>query len=105
MGKVEEYINSLEGKDNIDPAVIAQTLLELHNEEINTATAHIAELTTQNQDKDSTIAARDMEIQKQMAANWRLANQIPADPRAGQENNEQPETPVKEGFDQFFKED
>jgi ABC-type transporter Mla subunit MlaD len=105
MGKFEDYINSLEGKDNLDPVVIAQTLHELHTTEIATANAQIAELNENVQTFTSTIAEKDQEIQKQMAANWRLANQVPADARASQGNNDEPEAPVKTGFDQFFKED
>lgn len=105
MGRLDDYISSLEGKENIDPVVIASTMLELHNEEIATANAQIAELTEQNSAKDSVIAEKDTEITKQMAANWRLANNIPAAPGTQQGNNDEPEGPEKVGFDKFFQED
>lgn len=106
MGKLDEYLNSLEGKENIDPLVIASTMLQLHKEEIGTANAQIAELTGNIESQNATIAEKDRALTEQMAANWRLANQIPADTGVSQGNQEVPETPNdKVGFDKFFKED
>lgn len=79
MGKVDDYVSSLEGKDNLDPVVIASTLLELHNTEMGIATSKIASLETTLSDKDKLIADKDIAIRDAKAANWDLVNRVPVD--------------------------
>lgn len=76
MGKVSDYVSSLEGKDNIDPLVIASTMLELHNEEMGIATSKIASLETSISEKDTVIAEKDLSIRDAKAANWDLVNRV-----------------------------
>lgn len=89
MGKVSDYVDSLKGKE-IDPEVVMQTVLQLHNEEMDTASSKIASLEQAGIDKDGIIAARDNDLRAQKAANWDLANRVPVQPK----NDNQPETPV-----------
>lgn len=76
MGKVSDYVSSLEGKENIDPLVIVSTMLELHNEEMGIAESKIASLSTTITEKDSAIAERDITIRDAKAANWDLVNRV-----------------------------
>ena len=77
MSKFDDYINGLEGQENIDPLEVASKLHELHNEEIGTSTAKIEELNGTIAERDSVVAERDTEIQKWKAKNFDLAMQIP----------------------------
>ena len=79
MSRFTDYINSLEGKQDIDPVVVAATLMELHNEEIGTAEAKIAKLETDLNDGTTAIAERDNSIRDLKAKNWDLVNSIPVD--------------------------
>lgn len=85
MGKVDDYVSSLEGKDNLDPVVIASSLLELHNTEMGIATSKIASLETTLGEKDQLISAKDIAIRDAKAANWDLVNRVPV-----QNDNETP---------------
>lgn len=97
MGAVNDYITSLDGQENLDVAEVARTLLELHNTEIaeqaQISSAKIADMQSHIDSRDSTIAAKDAELQKQQAKNWELANQIPGTPF---NPNQQPETQTQE---------
>lgn len=84
MGKVSDYISSLDGKENIDPLVIASTLLELHNEEMGIAEGKIAKLETDYQSTTSEIAERDRKITELKAKNWDLANRVPTESASDQ---------------------
>jgi len=84
MGKVSDYISSLDGKENIDPLVIASTLLELHNEEMGVAEGKIAKLETDLQDGTVAIAEKDNNIRDLKAKNWDLANRVPAESASDQ---------------------
>jgi len=79
MGVFEEYINGLEGKENLDPTEVVSELLNLHNQEMSVANAAIATRDASITDYTKTIAERDSEIQKQKSLNWDLANRIPAE--------------------------
>lgn len=85
---IEEYINSLEGKADLDPLAIARDLRELHMQEISTREATIEKLTGDVAAKDNTITERDSEITKWKAKNFELAMQIP-DSNNPQENTRQ----------------
>lgn len=84
MGKFEDYINSLEGQENIDLTEVVSEMTRLHTEEIgsiaSTGNAKIEQLTSQLTDKESAIAEREAEISRVKAANWDLVNQLPATP-------------------------
>lgn len=89
MGAVDDYINSLDGQNDLSLPEVAGKLLELHNAEMGTATAKIESLTASNAEKDSTIAARDGEITQWKARNWDLLNQIPANnPESNPQKND-----------------
>lgn len=79
MGVFEEYINGLEGKENLDPTEVVSELLNLHNQEMSVANAAIATRDEAITNHTKTIADRDSEIQKQKSLNWDLANRIPAE--------------------------
>jgi hypothetical protein len=107
MGKVSDYISSLDGKENIDPLVIASTLLELHNEEMESANGKIAKLETDFTSTTSEIAARDQKITELKAKNWDLANRVPtesaSDPKPKDSLEEKDASELT--FDDFFEEE
>jgi hypothetical protein len=107
MGKVSDYISSLEGKENIDPVVIASTLLELHNEEMGFAESKIASLETSNQGITSEIAERDQKITELKAKNWDLANRVPSENGNDltPKNSDEDKDATEITFDDFFKEE
>lgn len=106
MGKVSDYITGLEGKENIDPLVVASTLLELHNEEMGIAEGKIASLTQSNTEHESLIAERNKEITGLKAKNWDLVNRIPADNQEHREQESARDEAAKNAtFDDFFKEE
>lgn len=73
---IEEYINNLEGKSDLNPQQIVQDLLGLHNTEISTREAKISELKDTVAQRDSAITEKDGEIQKWKAQNFDLATQV-----------------------------
>lgn len=96
MSRVSEYIDSLKGKE-IDPEVAMQTVLQLHNEEMDTSSAKIASLEVASEEKDRTIAEKNTALRDQMAANWELANRVPVTTNDNElptpaPNNPQPKT-------------
>lgn len=103
MSRFSDYISSLEGKENLDPLVIASTLLELHNEEMSTADSKIASLNEAITEKDTSIANRDAEIQAQKAKNWDLAQRVPVDTDSQNGDNANSDIEISEAtFDDFF---
>lgn len=107
MGKVSDYISSLDGKENIDPLVIASTLLELHNEEMGIAESKIAKLETDYQSTTSEIAERDQKITELKAKNWDLVNRVPAenasDPKPKDSSEDKDASEIT--FNDFLKEE
>jgi len=89
MGIVEDYINGLEGQENLNLPEVVGEILKLHNQEISTGTAKIGQLETQLSDKDAAIAERDSTIRDTKAANWDLVNRLPG-------TNEKPESQIDE---------
>jgi len=77
MGKFEDYITSLEGRDDVSVEIVAE-LAKFHNEDLSTSSAKIEQLNSQLSEKDTAIAAKDSELNAAKAANWDLVNQIPA---------------------------
>lgn len=78
MGKFEDYITTLEGRDDISVEVVAE-LAKFHSEDLSVATSKIEQLNSHLSDKDAAIAEKDSEISKVKAANWDLVNQIPVE--------------------------
>jgi hypothetical protein len=104
MGKVDDYIRSLDAKENIDPLVIASTLLELHNEEMGIAEGKIAKLETDYQSVTSEVAERNQKITELKAKNWDLVNRVPAEKDNGQKEEIDPDIdPSNPSFDDFFE--
>lgn len=93
MGIIEDYLNSLEGKSDLNPLEVAREMHELHNQEIGTRDAKITELTEANTEAQNKIIKRDEEITRQKARNYDLAMQIPADnrPEPTPENDGKPD--------------
>ena len=101
MGVIDDYINSLEGQENIDPIEVASTLLGLHNEEIGKREAKIEELTNGIAEKDTLISERESEITKWKAKNFDLAMQIPGAPDPAHDEREQDNGAIT--IDDLFK--
>lgn len=80
MAKFDDYINELEGKENLDPLTIASDLLALHNEEVGTRNAKITELEGTVAERDVNLADAVKETDKWKAKNFDLAMQIPGNP-------------------------
>ena len=91
MGKVSDYISSLDGQETLDLTEVVKEILKLHNEEMtdstNISSAKIAEMTEVITSKDATIAEKEAALIKQQAKNWELVNQIP-----GNQENQEPST-------------
>lgn len=102
---IEDYINSLEGKTELDPLAIARDLRELHMQEIGTREAKIETLNTTIADKDSELAAKLAEIQAQKAKNFDLAMQIPGntDQQVNRQDDEKPNGSTIQVSDLFNK--
>lgn len=77
MGKFEDYINSLEGKDDLVIENVVSELLNIHNDEVGIASAKISDLDSKIAENVSIIAKKDEEIQRVKSINWDLANQVP----------------------------
>lgn len=105
MGKVSDYISSLEGKKDIDPIVIASTMLELHNEEMGIAEGKIAKMETDIQGLTSTDAEKDQKITELKAKNWDLVNRVPADNTSdrAKESNDSDKDASEITFDDFYE--
>lgn len=87
MGKFDEYITSLDGKDDLNVIEVVAELAKLHNDELSFTNSKVEQLNSQLAEKDTAIAAKDSEISKVKAANWDLVNQIPSE--SSDENPEQ----------------
>lgn len=85
---IEDYINSLEGKTELDPLSIARDLRELSTQEISTREAKITELSSTVAEKDTALAAKDSEITTWKAKNFDLAMQIPGQQQQEVERDE-----------------
>ena len=89
MGKVSDYISTLDGKE-IDPIVVASTLLELHNEEMGIAEGKIAKLETDLTASTDLIAETNKTVTNLKAKNWDLVNRVPSDD-GGNKKSEDPD--------------
>ena len=78
MGAVEDYINGLEGRDDLNPLEVARDLFALHKEETGIYTAKINELSGTIAAKDSALADTETKLTQQKAKNFDLAMQLPA---------------------------
>lgn len=79
MGVLDDYINGLEGKSDLDPLTIAKDLLGLHNQELSnvneqlsSANAKIATVTEELAAKDTTIAEVEAEVNRVKTQNYDL---------------------------------
>lgn len=96
MGKVSDFIDGLEGQENLDLNEVVSELLKLHNEETETMTAKIASQESFISEANETIAARDEDVKKWKAKNWDLVNEFPAK-REGTEPQINAETGLPDG--------
>lgn len=78
MGAFDEYINGLEGRNDIDPLTVARDLLGLYNQDISTREAKIEELNGTIAERDGAISVVNNELTAQKARNFDLAMQIPS---------------------------
>lgn len=107
MGKVNDYLSSLDGTQ-IDPIVMASTVLALHNEELEGANVKIAKLESEITARDEIVAERDNNIKDLKIKNWDLVNRVPAENNAG---DQKPKDSLEEKdaseitFDDFFEEE
>lgn len=79
MGAYDDYINSLDGQENLDVTEVVANLSRLHTEELEPLSSKIATQNQAIQSAQNDIAARDAEITRWKAKNWDLANSAPAD--------------------------
>lgn len=86
----DEYINGLEGNENINPLEVVRDLRELHTQELSTREEKINQLNGTVAERDTTITAKDEEIRKWKAKNFDLAMEIPG-------NNTNPDTRANAG--------
>ena len=77
MGAFEDYINSLDGQENLDVTEVVSNMHRLYNEETETMTSKIASQESAITAANEAIAARDSDIQKWKAKNWDLVNSVP----------------------------
>lgn len=77
MGVIDDYLNGLEGEEELNPLEVARKMHELHNQEIGTREAKIGELKSTVAEKDSLVSERESEIERWKAKNFDLAMQIP----------------------------
>ena len=78
--KFDEYINSLEGQDELDPVKIAQDLHDIYTQDVTTRDAKIAELTGVIAERDTAIQTAADDVRNWKAKNFDLAMQIPSNP-------------------------
>jgi hypothetical protein len=76
----KEYLDSLEGQDDLDPIKIAHDLHELYVQDISTRDAKIEEMNGTIAERDSAITAAAADVQAWKAKNFDLAMQIPGNP-------------------------
>lgn len=95
MGAVEDYINSLDGQENLDITEVVSTLHQLHTQETDTMQSKIASQEATIAQNTTDIAARDADIVKWKAKNWDLVNAVPA---SGGGNAPEPKTDPESGL-------
>lgn len=104
MSKFNEYISSLDGKE-LDPVVIASTLLELHNEEMGLASSKIASLETDIAGRDGKITELSDSLREQKSINWDLVQRVPAGDKGVDAQTTDDEIDASNAtFDDFFEE-
>ena len=78
MPTFKEYLDSLEGKENLDALQIAKDLHSIYSEDIGIRDAKIDELNGTIAEKDGAITSAAQELSAQKAKNFDLAMQIPS---------------------------
>ncbi len=101
MGLFDDYINGLEGKENLDPLSVARDLHGLYNQEIGTREAKIEELTGTVAEKDNALTDLDGQLKTQKARNFDLAMQLPGG--VGPQNGPAETDPGSISIDDLFK--
>lgn len=91
MGVFDDYINGLEGKENIDPLEVAHDLAKLHNDEIEPFQVKITTQEAVIAERDQAIIDSQNEIDKYKLRNYDLAMQIPGNPLGGKDDSENDE--------------
>lgn len=93
MGLFDEYINGLEGRDNIDPLTLVSELHDVHKKELtselSTREAKINQLNQTIQQEQAERAKIAAELERQKAMNFDLALELPG----GLANKAQDATP------------
>lgn len=72
MSDFDEYINSLDGKENVDPLEVTRKLSELHKHELGIHEAKVNTLETEIKTRDERISTLDSELVRQKARNYDL---------------------------------
>lgn len=90
MDKIQEFLDSLEGKSDLDPVEVARKMSELHVEEVTTRDAKIQELENEKVSLAETLTTKDQEIVGWKAKNFDLTMQLPGTPvnQSGEQVNE-----------------
>lgn len=88
MVTFNDYINGLEGQENLDPLTIAADLHRLHNDEISERDAAIQQRDSAIAERDTTLSTRDEELIRWKARNADLAMQIPGAAQPGNESED-----------------
>jgi hypothetical protein len=90
MGAYEDYLNSLEGKEDLVLDDVIKELTNKHNEDVGTWGAKVETLTGTVAEKDGSIASITSELTAQKAKNLDLYMQLPGD-------NGEPKEPDEKG--------
>ena len=98
MGVYEDYVNGLEGKEDLNVLDVVKDLTKLHNEEIGTWDAKVRTQDDAIAARDNTIAEKDREVTRFKAMNLDLTMQIPGGAQSrGDENRNQVDPNTPEG--------
>lgn len=104
---IEEYINSLEGKSDLDPVTVASELHGLATQELSTREAKIELLKADIAERDARITKISHDLTVQKANNLDLVMQVPGNPNQAETRNDdtevQPGSPNIKVSDLFNK--
>lgn len=103
---IEDYINGLDGKSDLDPLAIARDMRELHLREVSTREAKIEIQTGIIAEKDDAITKLSEDNTKWKAMNLDLAMQLPGSdaPKTTRQDDEKPNGANIQVSDLFNKE-
>ena len=89
MGVFDDYVNGLEGKENLDPLEVVKELHNLHNQEIGTWEASVKTRNETIAERDSQLEAANNEVTKFKAMNLDLTLQLPGSTKGQEEPKNQ----------------